>query len=72
MNPLSEQTSCVVDFVANKFDLDFFVHVNLGIRHKAAHQDVSFFDFHEISAIGPADSLFFDLVPEPIIFLLKR
>jgi uncharacterized membrane protein len=48
------------------------VHVNLGVGHKAAHQDISFLDFHEISTIGPADSFLFDLVPEPIIFLLER
>jgi hypothetical protein len=72
VNPLSEQSSCVVHFVSNKLDLDFFVHVNLGVGHKAAHQDIGFLDFHEISAIGPADSFLFDLVPEPIIFLLER
>lgn len=48
------------------------MHVYFGVCNETAHKNIGFLDFHEISTIGPADSLFLDLVSKPMIFLLER
>jgi len=71
VDPFSQQPTCIVNLVSDKLDLDFLVHVDLGVGDEAAHKDVCLFDFHEIGSVSPADSLLLDLIPEPVVFLLE-
>ena len=71
MNPLSQKATSVIDFVSNELYFDLFVHIDFGIFDETAHEYIGPLNFHKISAIGPAYSFLFDLISEPVIFLLE-
>ena len=43
MYPLSEQTPSVIDFLAEKLNFNFLMHIDLFGLYKTAHEDIASF-----------------------------
>jgi hypothetical protein len=65
VHPLSEESSGVVDLIAQKLDLDFLVHVDAFGFDEAGHEDVGLLDAHVVGPVHPGNAEAFEVVAKP-------